>query len=329
MSQLGIPEIDSALESTLLAQMSEVEKLLRSHIEGKYPFVIETSRHLVEAGGKRLRPMLVLLAAQFGERVNEDVVKSAVVCELTHLATLYHDDVMDEAPKRRGVDSANKRWDNSNAILTGDYLFAKASLLLAELGPEAVHLQAVTFERLVIGQIMETQGSTPGKSLINHYLSVIADKTGSLIAASARYGGMTSGASEIITNTLTEYGEKIGVVFQLADDIIDIASTSGESGKTPGTDLREGVPTLITLFVLQSDDPADNELKKILSAPITDEAIVESTLATLRTHKAMEQSRALVQRYADEAKALLNSLPDGAAKNALINLSDAVITRTS
>jgi heptaprenyl diphosphate synthase len=329
MSQLGIPEIDSGLEATLLTQMGEVEKLLRSHIEGKYPFVIETSRHLVEAGGKRLRPMLVLLAAQFGESTNEDVIKSAVVCELTHLATLYHDDVMDEAPKRRGVDSANKRWDNSIAILTGDYLFAKASLLLAELGPEAVHLQAVTFERLVIGQITETQGSTPGKTLIDHYLAVIADKTGSLIAASARYGGMMSDAPIEVTDTLTEYGEKIGVVFQLADDIIDIASTSGESGKTPGTDLREGVPTLITLFVLQSEDPADDELKQILSAPITDEAIVESTLATLRAHKAMAQSLELVQRYADEAKALLNSLPEGPAKRALINLSDAVITRTS
>lgn len=329
MSQLGIPNLDPKLEVDLLAGMVKVESFIRESIEGKYPLVIETSRHLVDAGGKRLRPLMVLLASHFGDPTAPGLIEAAVVCELTHLGTLYHDDVMDEAPKRRGVDSANKRWDNSIAILTGDYLFAKASLLLAELGPEAVHLQAVTFERLVIGQITETQGSTPGKTLIDHYLAVIADKTGSLIAASARYGGMMSGAPIEVTDTLTEYGEKIGVVFQLADDIIDIASTSGESGKTPGTDLREGVPTLITLFVLQSEDPADDELKQILSAPITDEAIVESTLATLRAHKAMAQSLELVQRYADEAKALLNSLPEGPAKRALINLSDAVITRTS
>jgi len=329
MASIGIPGIDSGLEASLLSDMQKVEALLRSHIEGDYPLVVETSRHLVEAGGKRLRPMLALLAAQYGDPNRKEIIEAAVVCELTHLATLYHDDVMDEAPLRRGVESANNRWTNTVAILTGDYLFAKASDLLADLGPEAVRLQARTFERLVIGQITETQGSTAGKSQLDHYLSVIADKTGSLIATSARFGALLAGAEPSVVEALTTYGEQIGAVFQLADDIIDIESTSNESGKTPGTDLREGVPTLVTLFAMASEDPTDAELKILLASPIHDESVVAETLARLRGHKALQQSKALVQKYADDAKATLAILPAGPATDALVTLTDAVITRTA
>jgi len=325
----GIPHLDVKLELSIRSDMKRVEELLRQQIQGEYPLVIETSRHLVEAGGKRLRPLLALLAAQFGDPKRKEIIEAAVVCELTHLATLYHDDVMDEAPLRRGVESANARWNNTVAILTGDYLFAKASDLLADLGPEAVRLQALTFERLVIGQITETQGSTAGLSMLDHYLKVVADKTGSLIATSARFGAMLSGAPSEVVEALTRFGEKIGVVFQLADDVIDIASESNESGKTPGTDLREGVPTLVTLFVLESTDPRDAALKEILSAPITDEAVVAQTLQELRTHPAMQASRDLLHKYADEAQLDLNELPDGAAKRALIELCETIITRTS
>ena len=329
MAQIGIPDIDPKLEKDLLASMAEVESLLRDSIEGKYPLVIETSRHLVDAGGKRLRPLLTLIASHFGNPKTEGIIEAAVVCELTHLGTLYHDDVMDEAPLRRGVESANNRWNNTVAILTGDYLFAKTSQLLADLGPEAVRLQALTFERLVIGQITETQGSSTDKTALEHYLSVVSDKTASLISASARYGAMISGASEEIMDALTKFGEEIGTVFQLADDIIDIASDSKESGKTPGTDLREGVPTLVTLFILESNDPADAELKKILSAPITDEAIVAQTILTLRSHSALTKSRELVAGFGRSAQKHLEILPEGPAKAALVGLSQAVISRTS
>jgi heptaprenyl diphosphate synthase len=329
MAQIGIPDIDPVLEKELLASMAEVEVFLRNSIEGKYPLVIETSRHLVDAGGKRLRPLLTLIASHFGNPKAKGIIEAAVVCELTHLGTLYHDDVMDEAPLRRGVESANNRWNNTVAILTGDYLFAKTSQLLADLGPEAVRLQALTFERLVIGQIMETQGSSSDKTALEHYLSVVSDKTASLISASARYGAMISGANEKIMDALTKFGEEIGTVFQLADDIIDIASDSKESGKTPGTDLREGVPTLVTLFILESDDPADAELKKILSAPITDEAIVAQTILTLRSHSALTRSRELVAGYGRSAQKHLEILPEGPAKAALVGLSQAVISRTA
>ena len=329
MTKIGIPDIDPALEQELLASMAQVEVLLRDSIEGKYPLVIETSRHLVDAGGKRLRPLLTLIASQFGNPKAKGIIEAAVVCELTHLGTLYHDDVMDEAPLRRGVESANNRWNNTVAILTGDYLFAKTSQLLADLGPEAVRLQAFTFERLVIGQITETQGSSEGKTQLEHYLNVVADKTASLISASARYGAMISGADTKIMDALTKFGEEIGTVFQLADDIIDIASDSKESGKTPGTDLREGVPTLVTLFILESSDPADAELKKILSAPITDEAVVAQTILKLRSHTALTKSRELVAGYGKSAQKHLEVLPEGPAKAALVGLSQAVISRTS
>lgn len=325
----GISLSDVKLEKSLKKDMARVEDLLRTHIQGDYPLVVETSRHLVEAGGKRLRPLLTLLGAQFGDPDREGIIEAAVVCELTHLATLYHDDVMDEAALRRGVASANERWGNTVAILTGDYLFAKASDMLADLGPEAVRLQARTFERLVIGQIAETQGSTSGLSLLDHYLKVVADKTGSLIATSARFGGLLSGASAQDMEALTRFGEKIGIAFQLADDVIDIASESNESGKTPGTDLREGVPTLVTLFILESDDPADAELKAILGEPISDEEVVAQTLKKLRSHSAMKKSRDLLHEYAAKAEEEIAQLPDIAAKRALVELCQTIITRTS
>jgi heptaprenyl diphosphate synthase len=329
MSTFGIPNVAPALETQLVSQMAQVESLLRSHTRSEYPFVDETAHHLVAAGGKRLRPLLTLLTAQYGDSNADGVIAAAVACEITHLATLYHDDVMDEAPLRRGVESANMRWGNTIAILTGDFLFAKSSDLLADLGPAAVRLQARTFERLVIGQIMETQGPNPGQDPLEHYLKVVADKTGSLIAASARYGGMISKAPAEITDTVTIFGEKIGVAFQLADDVIDIASESNQSGKTPGTDLREGVPTLVTLNVMKSTDSADAELKQLLSAPIEDEATVQQVLVALRNHKALDQSRQQLIQVAKEARGALGPLPINDATGALMSLCDAVIDRSA
>lgn len=329
MSSFGIPNVAPALEATLTVQMAQVEALLLSHTKSDYPFVNETAHHLVAAGGKRLRPLLTLLTAQFGDPARPDVIAAAVACEITHLATLYHDDVMDEASLRRGVESANMRWGNTVAILTGDFLFAKSSDLLADLGPAAVRLQAHTFERLVVGQIMETQGPNPGQDPLEHYLKVVADKTGSLIAASARYGGMVSGAPADITDTVTLFGEKIGVAFQLADDVIDIASESNQSGKTPGTDLREGVLTLVTLNVMKSTDLADRELQQLLSAPIVDEVTVQQVLGELRNHKAFGESRGQLNAIAKQARAALGPLPICDATSALMSLCDAVIDRSA
>ena len=329
MSSFGIPDLDASLEADLALGMQGVEHLLREHIKGDYPLVEETSRHLVAAGGKRLRPLLTLISSHFGDSTRKEIIPAAVVCELTHLATLYHDDVMDEAPLRRGVESANNRWGNTIAILTGDYLFSKASDLLADLGPEAVRLQARTFERLVIGQIMETQGPQNGEDPLAHYLRVVGDKTGSLIATSARFGAMLSGAPREVTDTLTKFGEQIGIAFQLADDVIDIASESNQSGKTPGTDLREGVPTLVTLNVMASTKFEDAELQRLLSAPIHDEETVAQVLRALRSHDGLDQAREQLSQIAKQARAALGPLPLTPATAALFSLCDAVIDRSA
>ena len=329
MSSFGIPDLDPALEADLATGMQGVEHLLREHIKGDYPLVEETSRHLVAAGGKRLRPLLTLISSHFGDPTRKEVIPAAVVCELTHLATLYHDDVMDEAPLRRGVESANNRWVNTIAILTGDYLFSKASDLLADLGPEAVRLQARTFERLVIGQIMETQGPQNGEDPLAHYLRVVGDKTGSLIATSARFGGLLSGANRETVETLTKFGEQIGIAFQLADDVIDIASESSQSGKTPGTDLREGIPTLVTLNVMASNKAEDAELKRLLSAPIHDEVEVQQVLRALRTHDGLQQARQQLGNVAKDARTALGPLPLNSATSALFSLCDAVVDRSA
>ena len=329
MSSFGIPDLDPALEADLAAGMQGVEHLLREHIKGDYPLVEETSRHLVAAGGKRLRPLLTLISSHFGDPTRKEVIPAAVVCELTHLATLYHDDVMDEAPLRRGVESANNRWGNTIAILTGDYLFSKASDLLADLGPEAVRLQARTFERLVIGQIMETQGPQNGEDPLAHYLRVVGDKTGSLIATSARFGALLSGAPRETVETLTKFGEQIGIAFQLADDVIDIASESSQSGKTPGTDLREGVPTLVTLNVMASNQAEDAELKELLSSPIHDEVVVQQVLRALRTHDGLQQARQQLGNIAKDARTALGPLPLNTATSALFSLCDAVVDRSA
>ena len=276
----------------------------------------------------------MLTASQFGNPDAVGVVPAAVVVELTHLATLYHDDVMDEAPLRRGAPSANARWDNTIAILTGDFLFARASDILADLGPEAVRIQARTFERLVTGQIRETVGPTEGQDRVAHYLDVVADKTGSLIATSGRFGAMMSGADEATVDVLTRYGERIGIAFQLSDDILDVASDSFESGKTPGTDLREGVLTLPMLHALDSDDPAGARLRELLAGPLVDDALHAEALGLLRAAPAMDRARSDLRAWADSARAVLDPLPERtevqrAAKDALADLCNLVVSRTA
>jgi heptaprenyl diphosphate synthase len=330
LTSLGL-DIDPAVDASVSATLATVEDALRANVASADPLVAEAARHLVDAGGKRFRPLLVALGAQFGQPSAADIVPAANVVELTHLATLYHDDVMDEAAVRRGAPSANARWGNSVAILVGDYLFARAADIAASLGPEAVHLQARTFARLVHGQIAETVGPR-GSDPIAHYLHVITEKTASLIATSARFGGLFSGATPAHVEALARYGETIGIAFQLSDDLLDIASESEQSGKTPGTDLREGVPTLPMLYALASDDAGASavRLREILATgPITDDALHAEGLGLLRESVAMKRARETVRTYAEEARAQLAALPDGSPRRAMETLCDFIADRTS
>ena len=324
----GVAFEDAELEASVRAGLDAVERALADAVHSDDDFVADAAGHLVTAGGKRFRPLLCLLAAHFGDASRPELVPAAVVVELTHLATLYHDDVMDEALVRRGAVSANSRYGNAVAILTGDFLFSRASNLLADLGPHAVRLQAVTFERLVTGQIRETVGPAEGVDPIEHYLAVLADKTGSLIATSAEFGALFAGVDEITTDRLRSYGEQIGVAFQLSDDLLDIASDSAESGKTPGTDLREGVATLPALYALRGDDESSRRLRELVARPLPDDDEHAEALALLRASSALDEARATATAYADRARATLAELPDVPARAALAGLCDLVVARS-
>jgi heptaprenyl diphosphate synthase len=314
-------------EAEVRAQLEVIEAALLDAARARTPMVTDAAQHVIAAGGKRFRPLLVVLASHCGpDPLAEDVVKAAVVVELTHVASLYHDDVMDDARIRRGSPSANMRWGNTVAIMVGDFLFARASDIVSDLGPEFVRLQARTFARLVQGQIAETVG--PGDAdPLRHYLQVVADKTGSLIATSAMFGAKLAGADRDVQNALAMFGEEIGIVFQLSDDIIDI--TSDQSGKTPGTDLREGVPTLPILLARRSSNPADARLHELLDSDLSDDTALAEALDLLRRHPSVDLARVEVQRRATYARTLLAPLPPGPARTALEDLCDTVVTRTA
>lgn len=324
----GLPIGDEALAAEVSSGLDQVEELLRREVHSDYRFVADTSLHLIEAGGKRFRPLLTLLAAQLAGGTSEDVVVAATSVELVHLATLYHDDVMDEAVMRRGAQSANARWDNTVAILTGDYLFAHASRLVSQLGPDAVRIIAETFAELVTGQMRETRGAR-GDDPVDHYMAVIAEKTGSLIATAGRFGAMFAGAAPEHVEALRRFGEIIGTAFQVSDDIIDIASPSGDSGKTPGTDLREGVATLPVLYALADDGPDAERLRAlgVGEKEITDDAVVAEALDILRASDGLARARAALDAQADAARGELAGLPAGPARDALASLLAYTVDR--
>ena len=319
---------DDAFAGAIDEQLAAIEhRLGQVALGADNPFLAEAADHVIRAGGKRFRPMLVAVASHLGPRAElADVVRAAVVIELTHVASLYHDDVMDEADLRRGVPSANAAFGNSTAIMVGDWLFARASTEVTHLGTDYVRLQAETFAELVAGQIGEMKGPRPGVDPMEHYLRVIEGKTGALIRTSALFGAMVSGADRRVVDAIGRYGMRIGVVFQLADDLIDI--TSDETGKTPGTDLREGVLTLPTLMLAASDDPADAELTALIRTGLGDDAELARALAALRASHVIGEARAEIERRAELARAELSVLPAGPVRRALDRLCDEVVSRS-
>ena len=329
-ASLALPILDAELEERLRRRLVEVEAALDEAVQSEARFVTEAARHLMHAGGKRFRPLLVLLAAEAGDPDADGIVTAACVVELTHLASLYHDDVMDEAELRRGADSANARWDNLVAILTGDFLFSKSSELTATSRCRRRAHPGGDVHPPRRGSDPRDARPQDGADPLDHYLRVVSGKTGSLIATSARYGARFAGASSEVEEALTAYGEMIGSAFQLSDDILDIASDSEESGKTPGTDLREGVDTLPTLLARRSTEPADARLLELLDADLSDDGLHREALDLLRKHSAMDEARAYVLERAREAQELLTVLPsDSPVRSALDMFAEIVATRTA
>ena len=308
--------------------VARVEECISSELRGADELMTEAVMHLFEAGGKRFRPLITVLSDHVGpDPDNWQVTVAGAVIELVHLATLYHDDVMDEAQVRRGAPSANARWGNNIAILAGDYLFATASRLVSRLGPDAVRIVAETFAQLVTGQMRETKGNADGDDAVSHYLKVVSEKTACLIAAAGRFGGTFSGATAEQTERLGRIGGIVGTVFQISDDIIDIESDPDESGKLPGTDLREGVHTLPMLYALREDGPDADRLRTLLRGPVTDDDDVAEALALLRSSGGIPAAKQTVQQYAAQARAELAELPDLPGRRALASLVDYTVNR--
>lgn len=321
--------LDPEFGPAIATGLAKVEKLLRDAIANSDPLIDATSRHLVEAGGKRIRPLLVILTSLLGDGATEAVIKAAAIVELTHLATLYHDDVMDSAPLRRGAPTAHEVWGNSVAILTGDLIFARASVLGSELGPEAVSMQARTFERLCLGQLHESVGPREDDDPIEHHLNVISDKTASLLATSGAYGALFGGVSQY-ADVLRTYGEKVGVAFQVADDVIDVTGAQIRSGKTPGTDLREGVPTLPILLMRNAaaaGDAAAAAVLELVDGDLTKDEDLARAVAAVAGNPATTQAWDVARSWADAAIEALAPLPEGTVKESLVAFADAVVTR--
>ncbi|WP_194410682.1 polyprenyl synthetase family protein [Microbacterium cremeum] len=323
------------LQSTVEAGLKRVDSALERELRVTDALADATSRYLYEAGGKRVRPMLALLTAQLGDGITDEVIEGATALEMTHLGSLYHDDVMDAADKRRGVPSAHAVWGNSVAILTGDLLFSRASQIMARHGERAIHLQADTFERLVLGQMHETVGPGEGDDPAEFYLEVLSDKTGSLIAAAAQAGIIFSNGPEELEQPMMTFGEKAGVAFQLLDDVIDLSADPDETGKVPGTDLRAGVPTMPYLVLGQRTDDASRELRARIDDGVAriadgaDPAILDEPLARLREHEATAATRELARAWSQEAIDALAPLPDGPVREGLTRFAQAVADRSS
>lgn len=317
------------------AGLERVDRSLARELQVSDALADTTSRYLYEAGGKRVRPMLTLLTCRLGDGANDDVIEGATALELTHLGSLYHDDVMDAADKRRGVPSAHAVWGNSIAILTGDLLFSRASQIMARHGERAIRLQADTFERLVLGQMHETVGPQAGEDPVEFYLQVLADKTGSLIAAAAQTGVIFGNGPREFEQPIFDFGEKAGVAFQLLDDVIDLSADPDETGKVPGTDLRAGVPTMPYLVLGQRTDAASVELHDRIDDGVAriadgaDPSILDDALAELRTHEATQATLDLAHDWSREAVDALAPIPAGPVREALTRFAEAVADRSS
>lgn len=317
------------------SELALVETQLREHLEFASPIADAPARYLAEAGGKRIRPLLTLLTSELGSGPNELVRRAAAAVELTHLASLYHDDVMDEASLRRGVPATHTVWSNSVAILAGDLLFARASSLVSGMGEEAILLQASTFERLCLGQLHETVGPAAEEDEVDHYMQVLADKTGALIATAARLGVMFGEADPAYADMVEEYGERIGVAFQLIDDVLDLSEEKENTGKLAGTDLRAGVDTLPLLLLKQrahDDEDARDLLVRIEQGASRIQAgeaptLLDREVAELREHEVTEETYERARAWADDAVRAIAPLPKSTVKDSLERLAESIITR--
>ncbi|GAA3858627.1 polyprenyl synthetase family protein [Streptomyces sedi] len=319
------------LADRLREGMDRTETRLRGCVtEATDPFVATTAGHLIEAGGKRLRPLLVLLGAEFGDPGGDHLVDAATIAELVHVASLHHDDVMDRATTRRGRPTANARYGNGIAVFSGDWLMAKAARIAAELGDTSVRLHSETIERLVEGQLRELIGPGPEDDRLAYYLEVIAGKSAALISAALRLGALEAGAGTELVERVGEYGEQLGIAFQIGDDLIDVTSAQSDSGKQRGQDIASGVVSLPVLLALEDTSPTNAELRDLLTAgPVPGTPEHTRAVDLLCASDAIPSARKVLDERLARARRVLTTLPGDHSVRALDSLCDYVSRRTN
>ncbi|MDO5048663.1 MAG: polyprenyl synthetase family protein [Actinomycetaceae bacterium] len=324
-----------ALEELVSSDLARVEDLLKESVQGSDDLIDELLSHLSAAGGKRMRPILTLLCAHLGSEgvpASDQVIAAATAVELTHLATLYHDDVMDSAPQRRGVSAVQLEWGNNRAILAGDVLFARSSQIVSQLGQRAISHHAETFERLCMGQLHETFGPRDADP-VEFYIQVLADKTGSLINAAAAFGAWLGGADEEASSAVQLFAERIGVAFQIADDVIDFASDEELTGKSAGTDLVEGVSTMPVLLLRKRaengtlDEDGMQLLRDIDEGDLADDQVLKSVVDRLKSHDVLDETREKARQWGEFALQAIEPLPESAVKQALREYASVAVDR--
>jgi heptaprenyl diphosphate synthase len=322
----GLEAPDPVLERELGARMDDVEAALEKAVRSDTEFVTEAASYLVNAGGKRFRPLLVLLSGYFGDPSDPRLTQGACAIELVHLATLYHDDVVDEARERRGRPSVNAQWGNNIAILTGDFLFARASELAADLGTEVAKLLARTIALLSDGVIREVDGWGRADQSEDAYLEMIRRKTAALIATSCRLGGMLGEAASETIERLDDFGMSLGMAFQLSDDIMDVISTEEELHKLPGQDMKQGLYTLPVLHALE-DVGVRSRLRELLTSGLPEEGHLAEALELVRSEGPLARSREAVTEQVRRAIRLASGLEDGRARDALVHFAEFLASR--
>jgi len=318
----------SSLQLTPLAgDMERVERELRASVDSEDRFLGEVAQHLVAAGGKRLRPALTLCAAYAAagaSTASAAAVTGGVACELVHLGSLYHDDVIDEAETRRGVPSVNARWSNIVAILAGDFLLARASALAASLGADVAALLAATIGELCRGQVLELQHLFDAGRSEESYASAIEGKTAALFATACRIGGMVSDVDEPTLDALTRFGHHLGMCFQVVDDVLDLTSTDEALGKHAGQDLLEGSYTLPVIYAIE----ASAELRALLGGPLDGDRFAEAR-SLITANGAIDAALAVARDHAKKASEALAGADelDPTVTASLCRLVDTLVTR--
>jgi heptaprenyl diphosphate synthase len=303
---------------TSAADLVRIEAALKASVATHDPYLTELAGHLLLAGGKRLRPVMAVVAsiADGRDGAPQEAVLGGVACELVHVGSLYHDDVMDEAETRRGVETVNAKWGNLQAIVAGDFLLSRASEIAASLGTEVAGLLANTIGRLCFGQIGEVRTTYQTDRTEAQYLDSIEGKTASLYGTSARIGGIVGGYDRDAIDALTRYGDAYGMVFQIVDDLLDITATDAELGKPAGHDMEEGVYTLPVIRTLLTDTADAIELRTMLGRPLTS-AERDRALALVRGSAGLDEAVDVARSYIAAAESACDALPDSAATAAL------------